>query len=132
MTDQRTWVFVANRTLNEQEVLRINDELNAFVSNWKTHGTPIDATGFCFEHAAIVISANEAEVKASGCSIDKITHLVRSLGSSLEIDFFNRFNVLNRSDAGNWTLEKYSPHITNTCINANIISLNQLNQLIIN
>jgi hypothetical protein len=132
MTDQRTWVFVANRTLNEQEVLRINDELNAFVSNWKTHGTPIDATGFCFEHAAIVISANEAEVKASGCSIDKITHLVRSLGSSLEIDFFNRFNVLNRSDAGNWTLEKYSPHIANTCISANIISLNQLNQLIIN
>ena len=132
MTDQRTWVFVANRTLNEQEVLRINDELNAFVSNWKTHGTPIDATGFCFEHAAIVISANEAEVKASGCSIDKITHLVRSLGSSLEIDFFNRFNVLNRSDAGNWTLEKYSPHIANTCISANIISLDQLNQLIIN
>jgi len=132
MTDQRTWVFVANRTLTEQEVLRINDELNTFVSNWKTHGTPIDASGFCFEHAAIVISANEAEVKASGCSIDKITHLVRSLGSSLEIDFFNRFNVLNRSDAGNWTLEKYSPHIANTCISANIISLDQLNQLIIN
>jgi hypothetical protein len=132
MTDQRTWVFVANRTLTEQEVLRINNELNTFVSNWKTHGTPIDASGFCFEHAAIVIAANEAEVKASGCSIDKITHLVRSLGSSLEIDFFNRFNVLNRSDAGNWTLEKYSPHNANTCINANIISLNQLNQLIIN
>jgi hypothetical protein len=106
--------------------------LNTFVSNWKTHGTPIDASGFCFEHAAIVIAANEAEVKASGCSIDKITHLVRSLGTSLEIDFFNRFNVLNRSDAGNWTLEKYSPHNANTCINANIISLNQLNQLIIN
>ena len=132
MTDQRTWVFVANRTLNEEEVLRINDELNAFVSNWKTHGTPIDASGFCFEQAAIVISANEAEVKASGCSIDKITHLVRSLGTSLEIDFFNRFNVLNRSDAGNWTIEKYSPQNANTCINANIISLNQLNQLIIN
>jgi hypothetical protein len=132
MTDQRTWVFVANRILTEQEVLRINDELNAFVSNWKTHGTPIDASGFCFEQAAIVIAANEAEVKASGCSIDKITHLVRSLGSSLDIDFFNRFNVLNRSDACNWTLEKYSPHIANTCISANIISLNQLNQLIIN
>jgi len=132
MTDQRTWVFVANRTLNEEEVLRINDELNAFVSNWKTHGTPIDASGFCYEQAAIVIAANEAEVKASGCSIDKITHLVRSLGTSLEIDFFNRFNVLNRSDAGNWTIEKYSPQNANTCINANIISLNQLNQLIIN
>ena len=132
MTDQRTWVFIANRKMNEEEAIRINNELNAFVSTWKTHGTPIDASGFCFEHAAIVIAANEAEVKASGCSIDKITHVVRSLGSTLDIDFFNRFNVLNRTDSGEWGIEKYAPHNANSCINANIISLNQLNQLIIN
>ena len=132
MTDQRTWVFIADRKMNEVEVLRINDELHRFVSNWKTHGTPIDASGFCFEHAAIVIAANEAEVKASGCSIDKINQLVRSLGSTLDIDFFNRFNVLHRMDSGQWDIERYSPHNANSCINANIISLNQLNQLIFN
>ena len=132
MTDQRTWVFIADRKMNEEEVLRINDELHRFVSNWKTHGTPIDASGFCFEHAAIVIAANEAEVKASGCSIDKINQLVRSLGSTLDIDFFNRFNVLHRMDSGQWDIERYSPHNANSCINANIISLNQLNQLIFN
>lgn len=131
MTDQRTWVFVANRKMNEEEVLRINDELQRFVSNWKTHGTPIDASGFCFEQAAIVIAANEAEVQASGCSIDKINQLVRSLGSTFDIDFFNRFNVLTRTDAGQWDIERYAPHNANTCINANIISLNQLNQLIL-
>jgi hypothetical protein len=132
MTDQRTWVFIADRKMNEEEAIRINDELQRFVSNWKTHGTPIDASGFCFEHAAIVIAANEAEVKASGCSIDKINQLVRSLGSTLDIDFFNRFNVLHRMDSGQWDIERYSPHNANSCINANIISLNQLNQLIIN
>lgn len=132
MTDQRTWVFVANRMLNTEELFIVNNTLSTFVSNWKTHGTPIDAAGFCFEGAAIVIAANEAEVKASGCSIDKITHVVRSLGSTLDIDFFNRFNVLNRTDSGEWDIEKYAPHNANSCINANIISLNQLNQLIIN
>jgi hypothetical protein len=132
MTDQRTWVFIADRKMNEEEAIRINDELQRFVSNWKTHGTPIDASGFCFEHAAIVIAANEAEVKASGCSIDKINQLVHSLGSTLDIDFFNRFNVLHRMDSGQWDIERYSPHNANSCINANIISLNQLNQLIIN
>lgn len=131
MTDQRTWVFVANRKMNKEEVLRINDEIQRFVSNWKTHGTPIEASGFCFEQAAIVIAANEAEVQASGCSIDKINQLVRSLGSTLDIDFFNRFNVLNRMDSGQWDIERYAPHNANTCINANIISLNQLNQLIL-
>ena len=132
MTDHRTCVFIANRKMNEEEAIRINDELQRFVSNWKTHGKPIDASGFCFEYAAIVIAANEAEVQASGCSIDKINQLVRSLGSKLDIDFFNRFNVLNRSDAGIWTIEKYTPQNANSCISANIISLNQLNQLIIN
>ena len=132
MTDQRTWVFVANRMLNTEEVFIVNNTLSTFVSNWKTHGKPIDASGFCFEHAAIVIAANEAEVKASGCSIDKINQLVRSLGSTLDIDFFNRFNVLHRTNSGEWHIERYAPHNANTCINANIISLNQLNQLILN
>lgn len=132
MTDHRTWVFIANRKMIEEESLWVNDELQRFVSNWKTHGAPIDASGFCFEHAAIVIAANEAEVKASGCSIDQINQLVRSLGSTFDIDFFNRFNVLHRTDAGVWHIERYSPHNANTCINANIISLNQLNQLILN
>lgn len=116
--------------MNEEEVLRVNEALKTFVSNWKTHGTPIDASGFCFEQAALVISANESEVQASGCSIDKINQLVRSLGSALDIDFFNRFNVLNQTDSGEWLIERYATHNANTCISANIISLNQLNKLL--
>jgi hypothetical protein len=132
MTDQRTWVFIANRMLNAEEVTIVNDTLNTFVSNWKTHGTPIDAHGFCIACAAIVIAANEAEVKASGCSIDKITHTVRALGEHLGIDFFDRFNVLNRTNSGEWEIKQYSPQIANSCINSNILSLKELNQLIIN
>jgi hypothetical protein len=122
MTDQRTWVFVANRTLNDEEVIRVNDALNAFVSNWKTHGTPIDASGFCFEKAVIVIVANEAEVRASGCSIDKIIHFVRSLGDSLGIDFFDRFNVLCKNVNGEWLLDRYHKENASVSINSMIHS----------
>ena len=128
MTDHRTWVFIANRKMNEEEAIRINDELQRFVSNWKTHGKPIDASGFCFEHAAIVIAANEAEVQASGCSIDKITHLVRSLGDSLGIDFFDRFNVLCKNDKGEWVLDRYHRENASVSINSMILSYLEFNK----
>lgn len=128
MTDQRTWVFIANRKLGEEEVLQINDELQRFVSHWKTHGTPIEALGFCFEHAAIVIAANEAEVKASGCSIDKITHLVRSLGDRLGIDFFDRFNVLCKNEKGEWYLDRYHQENASVSIHAMILSYLEFNK----
>ena len=128
MTDQRTWVFIAHRMLNAEEVTVVNDTLNTFVSNWKTHGTPIDAHGFCFAGAAIVIAANEAEVKASGCSIDKITHTVRALGEHLGIDFFDRFNVLCKNEKGGWYLDRYHQENASESIHAMILSYLEFNK----
>ncbi len=128
MTDQRTWVFIANRMLNAEEVTVVNDTLNTFVSNWKTHGTPIDAHGFCIACAAIVIAANEAEVKASGCSIDKITHTVRALGEHLGIDFFDRFNVLCKNEKGEWYLDRYHQENASESIHAMILSYLEFNK----
>jgi hypothetical protein len=128
MIDQRTWVFVANRMLNTEEVFIVNNTLSTFVSNWKTHGTPIDAQGFCFECAAVVIAANEAEVKASGCSIDKITHTVRSLGEQLGIDFFDRFNVLCKNEKGEWYLDRYHHGNASVSIHSMILSHLEFNK----
>jgi hypothetical protein len=43
----------------------------------------------------LVISVDEKIVSASGCSIDSSVHFVKSLGSELKVDFFNRMNVLS-------------------------------------
>ena len=130
--DRRTWVFVANRFMTSDEVERVNNALEQFVATWSTHGTPIDATAFCFESAVVVIAANESEVQASGCSIDKINQLMRALGQQINIDFFDRFNVLNRNESGGWAIEKYTANNANSCVSATITSLDQLNQLILN
>ncbi|MFM7387356.1 MAG: hypothetical protein ACKO5L_04280, partial [Bacteroidota bacterium] len=78
--DLRTWVFVANRKLTDFESQQVENALQDFVRSWSSHGTPLKASAFCFEQAAIVVAADEFVAKASGCSIDKITHLVRALG----------------------------------------------------
>ena len=130
--DRRTWVFIANRFMSIDEEEEVNKALSHFVATWSTHGTPIDATAFCFESAVVVIAANESEVQASGCSIDKINQLMRALGQQINIDFFNRFNVLNRNESGEWAIEKYTANNANSCVSATITSLDQLNQLILN
>ena len=78
----------------------------------------------------MVLIANERDVQASGCSIDKINRWVQSLGETLGIDFFDRFNVLVENEDGVWTLERFNPQNANKAITANLTSSNELNRLL--
>ncbi|MFM7725055.1 MAG: hypothetical protein ACKO7O_09725 [Bacteroidota bacterium] len=125
--DLRTWVFVANRKLTDFESQQVENALQDFVRSWSSHGTPLKASAFCFEQAAIVVAADEFVAKASGCSIDKITHLVRAIGQQLNVDFFDRFNVLQK-DADDWSIVRYSQEVHALCISASIGSLEEFNK----
>lgn len=105
--DARLWVFVGDRKMSATEISWLNESLTQFVSSWQTHGKSLDAIGFVLHEAALVIVANENAVKASGCSMDKINHLVKDAGSQLSIDFFNRMNVLLPDTEGNYELARY-------------------------
>ena len=106
-TDARLWVFVGDRKMSATEISWLNESLTEFVSSWQTHGKSLDAVGFVLHEAALVIVANENAVKASGCSMDKINHLVKDAGSQLSMDFFNRMNVLLPDTEGNYELARY-------------------------
>lgn len=125
--DLRTWIFVANRKLTAIESVQVENALEDFVATWSSHGTPLKASAFCFKQAAIVVVANELVAKASGCSIDKITHLVQTLGQQLRVNFFDRFNVLQK-DADDWSIVRFSPEFHAQCISASIGSLEEFNK----
>ncbi len=105
--DARLWVFVGDRSMSETEISWLNESLTQFVSSWQTHGKSLDAVGFVLLDTAIVIVANENAVKASGCSMDKINHFVKEAGSQLNIDFFQRMNVLRSNSEGKYELARY-------------------------
>jgi len=125
--DLRTWVFVANRKLTAIESAQVENALQDFVATWSSHGTPLKASAFCFEQAAIVVAADELVAKASGCSMDKIARLVQALGQQLNIDFFDRFNVLSKEN-NNWNIVRYSQEIHAQCISASMVSLEEFNK----
>ena len=105
--DARLWVFVGDRKMSATEISWLNESLTQFVSSWQTHGKSLDAVGFVLHEAALVIVANENAVKASGCSMDKINHLVKDAGSQLSMDFFNRINVLLPNSNGDYELARF-------------------------
>ena len=105
--DARLWVFVGDRKMSATEISWLNESLTEFVSSWQTHGKSLDAVGFVLHEAALVIVANENAVKASGCSMDKINHLVKDVGSQLSMDFFNRMNVLLPNSNGDYELSRF-------------------------
>jgi hypothetical protein len=104
----RVWVFIGARPLDATESQWANEQLTSFTQTWQTHGKAMNATGFVFEKYALVIVANEEGVQASGCSMDKINHLVRQMGSELGIDFFARMNTLVKEN-DRWILSPFNP-----------------------
>jgi hypothetical protein len=113
----RVWVFIGKRALDATETAWANEQLVAFTQTWQTHGKAMNASGFVFENQALVIVANEAGIQASGCSMDKINHLVRQIGNELGIDFFARMNTLVKEN-DQWTLSQFDPSESRQTISA--------------
>jgi hypothetical protein len=86
----RIWVYQASRSLNSQELDVISHTLTQSCQAWEAHGAPLQASFEIRYHQVIIIAVNEAMNAASGCSIDASTRWFKSLGESLQVDFFSR------------------------------------------
>lgn len=99
--DSRLWFFTADRMLTPEEQEGVKSALNRFTAGWTAHHQQLKAAGELFQGRIIVLLVDESKTGASGCSIDKATHLVEQLGTSLKIDFFNRFLFTWADENGN-------------------------------
>jgi hypothetical protein len=92
--DSRVWLYLANRKLDATELQFAEEQLNVFLTSWKAHGKQLNCNGSILFSQYLILAVNEEVESASGCSIDSSVHFVKSLGNELEVDFFNRLNVL--------------------------------------
>lgn len=86
----RIWVYQASRSLKSIEIDQIAQTLTQSCQAWEAHGAPLQASFEIQYNQVIIIAVNEAMNAASGCSIDASTRWFKSLGESLNIDFFSR------------------------------------------
>ncbi|MBC8172451.1 MAG: ABC transporter ATPase [Chitinophagales bacterium] len=88
--EAKVWVYQSSRGFTADEIHRLNKQLAAFAKQWTAHNNQLHAAGKVIEDRFILLMVDTAVNDASGCSIDKSVHFIKSLESELHVDLFNR------------------------------------------
>ena len=131
----RVWLYLANRKLNSTELHYAEEQLSEFLQNWKAHGKSLRCDGTILFSQYLILCVNEEVAMASGCSIDSSVHFVKSLDSQLNVDFFNRVNVLKLENENETITANYfeTIHRNQSFLNPLIQNIGQLrNNWIVN
>ena len=91
--DSRIWIFQANRKFSTEEKETIISKLKSFIADWNAHGASLLADFEIPYDQFIVVGVDENQAAASGCSIDKLTKIMRELDADFKLDLLNRMLV---------------------------------------
>ena len=94
--EARVWVYQADRTLTEREVEDIRSRGREFVAIWAAHGQQLKAALEVFHRHFVVIVADEKQVRASGCSLDRAVDFIRGLEQDFGVGLLNWRTVVYR------------------------------------
>ena len=86
----RVWIYQSSRLFFISEALEMEDMLNEFAANWKSHGTPVKGFANLFFGRFIVLMADETGTGVSGCSTDSSVHLIKSIEEKYNVQMFDR------------------------------------------
>lgn len=75
------------------EALQLEDLLNHFTANWKSHGTPVKGFGTLFFGQFIILMADENATGVSGCSTDSSVRLIKDIEEAFKVHMFDRLNL---------------------------------------
>lgn len=91
--ESRVWIYQSSRLFLLSEALEIEELLNKFTAEWRSHGAEVDAYGNLFFGQFVVLMADETRAGVSGCSTDSSVRFIKQLGEKFGVDFFNRTNL---------------------------------------
>ena len=91
--ESRVWVYQSNRLFTLSEALEIEELLNKFSAEWRSHGAKVNAYANLFFGQFVVLMADKTEAGVSGCSTDSSVRFMKELGDKFKVDFFNRTNL---------------------------------------
>lgn len=90
----KVWVYKSNRELTASEQSFIKEELGIFIPQWASHGNQLFGGAEVVENWFVVLAVDETQSMASGCSIDTSVQFMKAVGKELNINFFDRMQVL--------------------------------------
>jgi hypothetical protein len=91
--DYRVIVYPASKPFTAKETKKITETLFDFLSTWAAHGKALNSSFKIEKNQFIVICIDEEKESASGCSIDALNNVVRSLDKAFQLGLFDRMKA---------------------------------------
>ncbi|MBX9733557.1 MAG: hypothetical protein K2X37_05820 [Chitinophagaceae bacterium] len=88
--NSRVWIYQSSKIFTLQEAFAIEDMPTQFITNWKSHGTPVKGYANLLFGQFIILLADETATGISGCSTDSSVHLMKEIEQRFKVDLFNR------------------------------------------
>ena len=89
----KVWIYQSSRPFGISEALEIEELLNKFCAEWRSHGDKVAAYANLFFGQFLVLMADETEVSVGGCSTDSSVRFIKSLEQQYGVNFFDRGNL---------------------------------------
>lgn len=126
--NSRIWIYQSHRELDSAELSRIEPILNSFTADWTAHNNQLKAKAEIRYNRFIILTVDENQAGASGCSIDKSVNLMKSLEQEFNISLFDRFNIAYRTADGitSVTRNDFEELIKHGLVNPETIVFNNL------
>jgi hypothetical protein len=96
----RVWIYVADRSLDENELQRLVEHLDAFCTGWRSHGRPVSSAATVIEGRFAVIAGEILDGDISGCGIDASVHALDRAAEELDIRWLPALAVHFRQEDG--------------------------------
>lgn len=127
--ESKVWIYTSDRELTAVEVDLLQKEANTFVKDWAAHGAGLKARALVYKNRFLILAVDETNVHASGCSIDSSVKFIKTIGNQLNVNFFDRMNLMvdNGSDSlQSVHISDLKNHLNDKVFNPMITSLSEL------
>jgi hypothetical protein len=86
----KLWIYQSNRTFTMSELFKIEELLENFIEQWKSHGAPVKGFATALYGQFIILMADESYTTVGGCSTDSSVHVIKAIEKLTGVQMFNR------------------------------------------
>ncbi len=88
--NSRVWVYQSNRAFTTHEALEIENLLQQFAAQWKSHGVGLKGFANLFFGQFIIFMVDETNCKIGGCSTDESVRVIKNIERDYNVQLFDR------------------------------------------
>jgi hypothetical protein len=97
---KKVWAYVIGSGLSDFELEKLNAVGLSFVNQWTAHENKLKAAFDIYGKQIILITVDEANYGASGCSIDKLQRFIKQCEAEFNCELLNRMNIAYEWNGG--------------------------------